>query len=141
MPTCLEYKTMLTGQPQMLTSKFKISYGLGLNVFASNTGTSNDCKLENFVNKSLLHSDIQKEVSEYVLSKTQLQEKLVVKENELQFCRTPTEKLLEYKSKTDLLKMSSNKTRKQLRRDLIGNRRRVQISQDRHDSTRSCRKE
>jgi len=118
MPTCLEYKTMLTGQPQMLTSKFKISYGLGLNVFASNTGNSNDCKLNNFVSKSLLHSDIQKEVSEYVAVKAQLQDKLGIKENELQFCRTTIEKLREYKSKTDLLKMSSNKTRKQLRRDL-----------------------
>ena len=118
MPTCLEYKTMLTGQPQMLTSKFKISYGLGLNVFASNSGNANDCKLERFVSKSLLNSDIQKEVSEYVTVGKRLEEKLSIKENELQFCRTPIEKMREYKSMTELARTSSNKTRKQLRRNL-----------------------
>jgi len=109
---------MLTGQPQMLTSKFKISYGLGLNVFAGTNGSADDCKLKNFVNKSMLHSDIQKEVNGYISIKTQLQEKLSKKEDELQFCRTPIENMREYKAKIELSRMSSNKAKKKIRRDL-----------------------
>jgi len=109
---------MLTGQPQMLTSKFKISYGLGLNVFAGTNGSADDCKLKNFVNKSMLHSDIQKEVNGYISIKEQLQEKLGKKEEELKFCRTPIENMREYKAKIALSRMSSNKAKKKIRRDL-----------------------
>ena len=117
-PTCVEYKNMLTGQPQMLTSKFKISYSLGLNVFAGTTGSTDDCKLKKFVDKSLLHSDIQKEVNGYTAIKVKLQEKLSEREKELQFCRTPIENMREYKNKSSLLRMSSNKAKKKIRRDL-----------------------
>lgn len=47
MPLNTEYKNMLTGSPQTLTSKFKISFNLILNIIASNSIASNSIASNN----------------------------------------------------------------------------------------------
>ena len=109
---------MLTGPPQSLTSKFKISYGLGLNVFASTSGEIDSSKLHEFVNKSLLSSDIQNEIRQYDTEDLRLTEELDIKSSQLKFCTTPFDKMQDYREKGKLISLSSNKTKKKLRREL-----------------------
>ena len=62
LPTFTEYKNILTGPPQTLTSKFKITFGLTLNIFSidGNIGSISD-----FVGKSFISDEIQKEINWY----------------------------------------------------------------------------
>lgn len=65
MPNMVDYKLILSGKPQTLISKFKIHYNLLLNLIESNSSNdldkfTND-KLTNFVDKSMIQNEIQKE--------------------------------------------------------------------------------
>tara|TARA_B110000483_G_C18203818_1_gene546593 strand:- start:1949 stop:4468 length:2520 start_codon:yes stop_codon:yes gene_type:complete len=63
LPGIHDFKNMLSGKPQTLVSKFKISFPLCLNNIASVDNYSNN--IINFANKSLINSDINKEVNFY----------------------------------------------------------------------------
>lgn len=56
MPSSSEYKQILCGKPQAITSKFKIDYGLLLSVIAS--GARDFDNLESFVNQSMVKREI-----------------------------------------------------------------------------------
>lgn len=60
--TIEEYRNMLNGQPQILTSKFKFSYNL---IFSSLQSTTNLTKTQiiNYCNKSLLNKEINSQLS------------------------------------------------------------------------------
>jgi superfamily II RNA helicase len=119
-PTSTDYKNMLTGPPQTLISKFKISFNLALNIISSanKSETITDNILTNFTNKSLLSSDIKKELSQYIKEKTQLMELLQSKQVQLSLCRTQKETLLKYKEIESQLQLTSNSARKKLRIEL-----------------------
>jgi superfamily II RNA helicase len=117
-PTSTDYKNMLTGPPQTLTSKFKISFNLALNIIASNVEKELDNILTNFTNKSLLSSDIKKELGQYIKEKTQLLELLQSKQVQLSLCRTQKETLIKYKEIEGQLQLTSNSARKKLRIEL-----------------------
>jgi len=114
-PTCNEYKHLLTGPPQKLTSKFKISFNLALNVFFADTESSS---LYHFTQKSLLSADIQNELVFYKKEKTALNDTLEKKERLLGFCRTPKEVLKNYKEVTILINTTTNSQRKKIRQEL-----------------------
>ena len=91
-----EYPRMLCGGAQKLRSKFKISYGLVLNVIAS--GHSDSLAIELFVKNSMLGKEIQ---SELLSLSTELD---LVRKNYERLekaqsvaSRTPVETILEYK--------------------------------------------
>jgi superfamily II RNA helicase len=119
-PTSTDYKNMLTGPPQTLISKFKISFNLALNIIATaNTiETEKNNILTNFTNKSLLSSDITKELSQYIKEKSQLLELLSSKQVQLSLCRTQKETLIKYKEIEGQLQLTSNSARKKLRIEL-----------------------
>ena len=121
-PTSTDYKNMLTGPPQTLTSKFKISFNLALNILASASASSNetgkDDILTRFTNKSLLSSDITKELHQYIKEKSQLLELLTSKQVQLSLCRTSKDTLIKYKDIETQLQLTSNSARKKLRIEL-----------------------
>lgn len=117
-PTSTDYKNMLIGPPQTLTSKFKISFNLALNILACARETGKDNILTQFTNKSLLSSDITKELNQYIKEKNQLMELLQSKQVQLALCRTQKDILIKYKDIESQLQLTSNSTRKKLRIDL-----------------------
>jgi len=132
-PSCSEYKHLLTGPPQKLTSKFKISFNLALNVFFADkyreTYTdpdidkdtdidSKNSSLLNFTQKSLLSTDIQNELLSYTKEKAVLANELAKKEEFLKLCRTPKEILQKYRELLILINTTANSQRKKIRLEL-----------------------
>jgi superfamily II RNA helicase len=123
LPNSIDYKNMLTGPPQKLSSKFKISFNLALSILSSNRKTD-DCKLEDYnaleelTNKSLLFTDIKQELSCYKKEQEHLLELLESKTAQLALCRTSKETLVKYKVLSQKLQGSTNSTRKKLRLDI-----------------------
>jgi len=116
-PTSTEYKNMLTGPPQTLTSKFKISFNLALNLLsAGETGPTDT--LTRFTNKSLLSSDIIKESNQYSKEREKLLELLENKQVQIALCRTSKDTLIQYKEIERQLQLTSNSARKKLRIEL-----------------------
>ena len=65
LPSQTDYKHMITGPPQKLTSKFKFSYNLILNVLAATDHHQSIATVIAFVGQSMLQKDIEKEVQYY----------------------------------------------------------------------------
>jgi len=107
LPTFNEYKNILTGPPQTLTSKFKINFGLTLNIFSidSNIGSISD-----FVGKSFISDEIQKEINWYDDENKKLCDNLKNKTLEFENVRTDKKIIYEYQN---LLKNISNASQKQ----------------------------
>jgi superfamily II RNA helicase len=119
MPLNSEYKNMLTGAPQTLTSKFKISFQLILNILAT-TNSKDATLVENFMEQSLLSSDIKKELLYYANKQSELETQLSVKKDILTTCKTPEERMADYTNKLAQLTMSNNNMKKKLRSEITG---------------------
>ena len=115
MPSLTEYKNMLTGKPQTLTSKFKISYTLALSIISQQKDIS---IVNEFVEKSLLAYDIKRELEMYNSKEKELETVLIMKKEQLNFCRTPEDKLKEYREKSNLMRTAVNSTKKKFRKEL-----------------------
>jgi superfamily II RNA helicase len=112
MPLCSDYKHLLTGPPQTLTSKFKISFTMILSMVAA----KEDILL--FMEQSLLSSDIRKEVCGYALEENKMAEQVIKKKEFLALCRTPLPLLEKYKTLQDTIGSLTNSARKKARLDL-----------------------
>jgi superfamily II RNA helicase len=115
MPSLTEYKNMLTGKPQTLTSKFKISYTLALSILSQQKDIA---IINEFVEKSLLAYDIKREIEIYNSKENDLALILNTKKEQLTFCRTPENKLREYREKNELMRTAVNSTKKKFRKEL-----------------------
>jgi superfamily II RNA helicase len=112
LPTVVEYKHMLTGPPQKLTSKFKISFNLALAML--------DAKQDilAFMGQSMLSADIKKELVGYESEEAKEQALIQGKEDQLQLCRTPKAVLERYNELTNSLSLLANAGRKKVRIEL-----------------------
>ena len=106
---------MLTGPPQTLVSKFKISFNLGLNILTS--GEAGET-IAQFAKRSMMNIDINNEIREYESEKAELTDLLSKKETGMRQLRTPLAVMQEYNDKATLATRSNNKRRKCLRREL-----------------------
>jgi superfamily II RNA helicase len=112
-----EYKNMLCGAPQTLTSKFKVSFGLALNIIAS--GNTDNSQIANFVSQSLLSQDINKEVEQYDKNAKKLEEEFNIKSDTIKLIKkTPNDIIEEYNEKFQLWQKATNKQKKKLKREL-----------------------
>jgi superfamily II RNA helicase len=121
MPLNTEYKNMLTGAPQTLTSKFKISFNLILNIIAtSNDETNNSTTsfVNNFVEQSLLASDIKNEIAHYEQVNEDLEIQLIIKKKMLDTTKTSIYIMTDYNNKLELLSSTINSARKKLRNEI-----------------------
>ena len=112
LPTVVEYKHMLTGPPQKLTSKFKISFNLALAML--------DAKQDilGFMSQSMLSADIKKELLGY--EREEEKERVIIqdKKEQLKFCRTPQAVLERYQEMTTSIVLLANAARKKVRIEL-----------------------
>lgn len=107
------YKTMMNGKPQTLTSKFKISYNLLLNLL--DIGDNN---LTQFASRSMITGDLDVEMKEIYYKMTTLQTELDNIHNCLQHMRTPLEVLDEYSQLNRNVSSAVNKKRKEMERKI-----------------------
>ena len=106
------YRTMMKGAPQTLTSKFKISYNLLLNLI-----DIGDTNLIDFSRKSMLTNEIDSELGDILARINQLQ-MVAYMENSTFQTRTPVEVVEEYYNLCDQKQNAVNKKRKDIDRQI-----------------------
>ena len=111
--TMTSYKTMMSGKPPTLKSKFKISYNLLLNLI--DIGDNN---FINFARKSMVKEDLDNELKEiyYAISKEHTE--LDIVEQSLKTIRTPINVVDEYLKLVESQKTAVNKKRKEIERQI-----------------------
>ena len=114
-PSMLDYKNMLCGAPQQLSSKFKISYGLVLNVVAS--GAKNLDKIYQFVSQSMIKTDIDKEIDYYDSEVEKMKTRVERMRQDVALAKTPMEDLIKYMDLCNSISMLNQKKRKKAQRE------------------------
>jgi superfamily II RNA helicase len=107
----ISYKTMLQGKPQQLSSNFKISYNLLLNMI-SLEDKNNDFSA--FAKKSMLKTDIDSELRNLIEKKDKIYEQREKTESVLKLIKTPVSVLDEYKNLLLNQPSAVNKKRKEI---------------------------
>ena len=102
---CTSYKQMMQGKPQTLSSKFKITYNLLLNLIYMG-----DANFSQYARRSMIQEDIDAELG--VLRDTIFQ-KTLANPNQDIILRTPRESVDEYISVTNNVKTLTNKKRRE----------------------------
>lgn len=115
-PPLYEFEHMLSGKPQTLISKFKISFSMCLNIISSDDSTLET--ILDFANQSLINNDIDKELKYYEKTINDIDIQIKSKEGLLQNIRTQKSILDEYVSKINEIKISNNKKKKRLHREI-----------------------
>ena len=109
----VSYKNMMNGKPQTLSSKFKISYNLLLNLL-----DIGDTNLVNFARRSMVTGDLDKEIQMINQKMVKLNAELdTIKENSI-YLRTPIEIIEEFINLEKDRPHSVNKKRKDIERRL-----------------------
>jgi superfamily II RNA helicase len=108
-----QYRNMLCGPSQTITSKFKISFGLVLSIL------SREGDVYSFVEQTMLKRDIMNEMVEYDRKGKQIDARIADKEKELTLhTDTPRDVLVEYKQLSMNVLETANSARKKLRREM-----------------------
>lgn len=115
-PPLYDFEHMLSGKPQTLISKFKISFSMCLNIISSDDSTLET--ILDFANQSLINNDIDKELKYYEKTINDIDIQIKSKEGLLQNIRTPKSIMDEYVSKINDIKISNNKKKKRLHREI-----------------------
>jgi superfamily II RNA helicase len=102
---------MMNGKPQALTSKFKISYNLLLNLL--DIGDNN---LTQFASKSMITGELNNQMKEINSKIATLQTELDNSNNYVKNLRTPSNVICEYIELQRNIKFSVNKKRKEMER-------------------------
>ena len=100
-------KTIMKGKPQTLTSKFKISYNLLLNLI--DIGETDYAK---YVKRSMIQNDIENEMKVYYDQLSNISKELDNISLVVESCKTPIDVVEEYIEQKNIRLVSVNKTRK-----------------------------
>ena len=109
----VSYKTMMNGKPQTLTSKFKISYNLLLNLL-----DIGDQNLTQFASRSMITGDLDNQMNEINSKMASLKTELDNITKSVAHFRTPIEVLNEYLELKKNVQYSVNKKRKEMERKI-----------------------
>ena len=107
------YKTMMNGKPQTLSSKFKISYNLLLNLL--DIGDNN---LVNFASRSMVTGDLDNQMKQIYYKITTANTELDNMKSTLTHLRTPCEIIEQYIELEKNIKFAVNKKRKEMDRQI-----------------------
>jgi superfamily II RNA helicase len=114
LPTLNEYKTILSGKPQQLISKYHISYSLILNLL-KNEQTSN---FDNFSQKSMMQKELLNSVKDKEKYIEELTDKINKKNEFIKIMRTPYTTCMNYINLELQLKNLVNKKKKDAEREM-----------------------
>ena len=107
------YRTMLAGKPQVLSSKFKISFNLLLNLI--DIGDNNFLE---FARRSMIQEDIDGQLKTIYYRISELQKEMDNLQNSMSRLRTPMNVMKEYFDLQNNIQMMSNKKRKEAEREI-----------------------
>ena len=123
----VDYKNMMKGTPQILSSKFKLSYNLLLNLIERDKPAitqienleENTSKLVEYCKKSMIQHDIDKELASinediYILEKEKISD-----EQHISSMRTPKDIVIKYIELNQLKSTVANKKRKEVERSIL----------------------
>ena len=123
--TAKEYENIICGKPQVLSSKFNISFNIVLNTLSGDCGSDEIDKEEkhnsiiSFINQSLLFKDIDKQTENYE------KEILVMRENTdkmndnfIKSCKTPIDVINEYIKLQKSISMANSKRKKTINKQM-----------------------
>ena len=116
----LEFRTMATGGPQSLVSKFRISYGLVLNLLGANTqGTTEGIsRSTSFCSRSMIQYELDKQITGLNQQIAAAQQEIIKKEECIKHLRTPLDTIYRFHELEKEIPSSKNKKRKTLEREL-----------------------
>ena len=107
-PTMNEYKTILSGKPQTLKSKFSISYQLLLNLISIG-----NYDFKKFIERSMMQEDIDIAKNGYYSELIEIQNNISIKEEQIKtISKTPIEEIEKYNKLNEDLPMLKNKKEK-----------------------------
>ena len=109
LPSITEYRHMLTGPPQKLVSKFKLSFNLALSMIETHTDVLS------FMKQSMLSNDIDREIIGYENEELKVAEQLQKQQEALSYCRTPRDILETYNNLQSSITSTTNSARKKMR--------------------------
>lgn len=109
-----EYKILMSGVPQKLVSKYKIDYGLILNLLCS--GVTNDFHV--FSENAMIYKDIHKHIELLSANEINQKEKIEEQMSKLKYMKTPLDECEKYIIMKNELPMLKNKKRKQCEREM-----------------------
>lgn len=113
-PNTTVYTQIMSGRPQSLVSKFRVSYDMVFNVLLSE-GEADIETLAKFADKSMLKLDINSQTSAQSDSIVAARDRVKSKEMYIQTLRTPSEVISKYTDSENLLNFGvPNKKRKEL---------------------------
>lgn len=107
----ISYKQMLSGKPQLMTSKFKLSYNLLLNLI-----DIGDTNVTDFANKSMIMGDLEDSLTDLTTNITTTKSQLNILLNAVATFNTPLQIVEEYIELIKNRNSSVNKKRKELDR-------------------------
>ena len=113
-PMLSDYKLILGGKPQQLVSKFHISYSLILNLLKN--GQNRDFHL--FSQKSMVQQEILKSLAGTQTELNDTEQLIIEKEKFILTSKTPRDVCETYIKTQNIMKLATNKKRKQLERDV-----------------------
>ena len=114
LPTERDYKEMMSGVPQKLVSKYKIDYGLMLNLLCS--GVTKDFHI--FSENAMIYKDINKEIEILKENENKQREHMEKYKTQLSILKTPVEECEKFIIKNKELPTLKNKKRKQCEREI-----------------------
>jgi len=109
----INYKIMMNGKPQKLTSKFKISYNLLLNLL-----DIGDTNLVKFVNRSMVTDNLDSELSRLSININECESELTRLKECSSVIKTPFETIKEFLDLQKVRQTAVNKKRKDIERQL-----------------------
>jgi superfamily II RNA helicase len=115
----INYKKILTGGAKLLSSKFKISFNLILNIIYSNNWREdfNKEEFKAFIEKSMISENLAKEQNYYLSMEKDIQQQIDQFKTIIDNLKTPESIILEYKklkSQTNLRNNQKKKVYKQI---------------------------
>lgn len=113
-PSELSYKSVLSGKPQKLVSKFHIDYKMILSLLKKGVNQH----FEEFVERSMTKTTILSETRELEKEIEKQRAELLLMHTSMQHIRTPVEKCREYHMLMDQQRFAVNKKRKDIDRKL-----------------------
>jgi superfamily II RNA helicase len=116
-PTLTEYRSILSGKPQTLISKYRISYNVILNLLKSGTLYTLD-KLSAFSEKSMVSGELAKQISGLQLEMEAIERKINEKEEVLATLRCPVTICERFIVLEDTIGTLVNKKRKDAEREI-----------------------
>ena len=116
----LEFRAMTTGGAQSLVSKFRISYGLVLNLLGANTqGTTEGIsRSTSFCSRSMIQYELDKQITGLNQQIAATQQEIIKKEECIKHLRTPLDTIYRFHELEKEIPSSKNKKRKILEREL-----------------------